>query len=188
MLGVRVTDSAYPVLDLGELGARAPFLTPSAAGFYEENAVVCLVHNGHRSGTPLQVAAGGESSGIDLRWSEERAGTLHRCYADLVKATEFGACAIALLLIHELTPFVAVEQAMRGTTVDYYLAESATDDTLVFNRSARLEVSGILAAAKGNTVAARLDSKRHRHKPESDLPTLVAIVEFGLPQATLEEI
>ena len=129
-----------------------------------------------------------ESYQFVLRWAGEVDTHMERCYRDLVQATEYAACAIGLLLVENLTEFVGVEQAVRGSTVDYYLADKYDDDDLPFNHAARLEVTGILAETEHNTIQKRINVKKRRHEPEQDLPTLVAVVEFGEPKAVLEEI
>ena len=101
-------------------------------------------------------------------------------YLDDKKLVDFGACAIALLLIPKLTDYRAIQQSALGTTIDYYLAPQDQNGDLIFNHAARLEVSGILKESETNTVENRIKSKLRRLK-ESRLPTYVIIVEFSQP-------
>jgi hypothetical protein len=109
---------------------------------------------------------------------------MRKSHADLVQASEFGACAIAFLVVREILDLVPVEQAERGTHVDFYLAPEAVgeskDETLIFNQKARLEVSGLLKESGSNTVDGRTKAKLDRLQADG-LPTLIAIVEFGAP-------
>lgn len=82
-----------------------------------------------------------------------------------------------------------VQQAQKGTTVDYYLASKQGDDFLIFNNTARLEVSGILSETESNSVEDRIGDKRRRLKPDptSGLPTLISVVEFSQPWSKVVE-
>ena len=87
--------------------------------------------------------------------------------------TVYSPCAIVLLLIQEFTEFTAIEQSVIGTTIDYYLGHQNQNDNLIFNNTARLEVSGILEENKKNTVENRIKRKLNRLKPENNLPDFV---------------
>jgi len=149
--------------------------------------MVCFDSQGHRSGIGLEVVYRDSNEAYQVYWSGEVTRELIRAYADLVQATESAACAIALLIIQELTEFTGVEQATRGTTVDYYLAPQNRGGDLIFNRAARLEASGILEEKGTNTVERRIKDKVKRLKREHDLPTFIAIVEFKQPWAKVVE-
>jgi hypothetical protein len=104
-------------------------------------------------------------------------------YALTTRTIDDAACAIALLLVRELTEYTAISKARIGTTVDYYLISKKQNTDLLFNEAeARLEVSGILSETKNNTVTARIKEKRERLAPE-DMPTFIVIVEFSNPYA-----
>jgi hypothetical protein len=104
-------------------------------------------------------------------------------YAPTTRTIDDAACAIALLLIRELTEYTAVSKARVGTTVDYYLIPKTQNTNLIFNEAeARLEVSGILSETKSNTVKARIKEKRER-LTKNDMPTFIVIVEFSNPYA-----
>jgi hypothetical protein len=109
----------------------------------------------------------------------------HGTYADLHEATEYGACGIALIVATKLTGMSSVERSARGTGVDYWLGDGRTGSG-VFQRAARLEVSGIL---NGNSakIAVRLSDKLSQTSlsDQVGLPAYVAVVEFGTPEARL---
>jgi hypothetical protein len=100
------------------------------------------------------------------------------------------ACAIALLIIPELTNLLAVEQSATGDGVDYYLSDPNSNDDLIFNHAAHLEVSGIFAETEANTVDRRIATKRRRiaklaassTSDTTELPTYICIVEFSHPK------
>ena len=103
-------------------------------------------------------------------------------YADLQEATEYGACGIALLVAVRLTGMSRVEQSAKGTGVDYWLGPDVSGQG-IFQRAARLEVSGILDG-DSSKIAARLNVKlrQTRRSDESNLPAYIAIVEFRRPE------
>ncbi len=170
-----------PVITLESLGNGIPVMQPEAVGFYKQNCMVCFHLQGHRSGVPLRVHTEDSENTFEILWNGKVTEQMLRSYADLTRATDNAACAIALLLIRELTDFTTIEQSYIGTTIDYYLAPKIQDETLIFNHSARLEVSGILKENKKNTVQARVNRKIKRLKSENDLPSYIVVVEFSEP-------
>ncbi|HSN87169.1 MAG TPA: hypothetical protein VL025_10455, partial [Thermoanaerobaculia bacterium] len=96
---------------------------------------------------------------------------------DRGKATENGACGIAILAIQALTSREVLKQAMVGTGFDYWLVSGQSG--FPFQGAARLEVSGI---RKGDERAlrARIQQKlRQTERSGQGSPLLVAVVEFG---------
>jgi hypothetical protein len=170
-----------PILNLEALGDGVPVMPTDAVGFYKQNCMVCFHNQGHQSGVMLKVVHESNNAFFRIFWTEEVDEQLLRSYADLRRATDNAACAIALLLIRELTSLTGIAQACIGSTVDYYLTEKGADNNLIFNNAARLEVSGILREAEGNTVDCRIKRKIQRLRPQGDLKTYIVIVEFGQP-------
>ncbi len=133
------------------------------------------------------------ANGIPVCWIGEVTNELMRQYAGTsrklndyaltTRTIDDAACAIALLLVRELTEYTAISKARIGTTVDYYLISKNQNTDSFFNEAeARLEVSGILSETKNNTVTARIKEKRERLAPE-DMPKFIVIVEFSNPYA-----
>ena len=180
-------------LRLEDLARDIPVLTAAAAAFYQENCVVCLVEGGHQSGVALEVLFEGTSEIVNVQWQETVTPQMLRAYADKNKRVDFAACAIALLLIKAFTPYVTIEQSATGNGIDYIMQRADSDDELIFNNGAYLEVSGIGVENTANTIADRLQSKRRRLQRQAksanarvaDLPTYICIVEFGTPQAVM---
>ncbi|MBD3309540.1 hypothetical protein GF348_24385 [candidate division KSB3 bacterium] len=110
-------------------------------------------------------------------------------HADLQEAVEFAACAVTFLVVPVLTELTTIRQAVRGTTVDYYLAPLDNEDSLIFNNAARLEISGILVENDNNSVENRIRGKLKRLKqdPSGALPTFISVVEFGQPWSKVVE-
>ena len=117
-----------------------------------------------------------------LRWcdvNEQDEGT----WADLQEATEYGAYGVAIILALRLTQTPRVERSAKGTGVDYWVGDGK-DRRGIFQRTARLEVSGILRGDEGK-IAARLREKLSQTKRSNStgLPVYVVIVDFGRPEA-----
>jgi len=127
-----------PVIELTALQEGLPALTPAAGLQLAEAAAICLEEQGHGREIVLNV-----SGTWVRRYRLIRPAVtdqMRRCYNDADEATEWGACGIALLLLHYLTGFAVVERSRRGTGFDYWLGEG---DTSPFQRKAKLEESGV---------------------------------------------
>lgn len=174
-------------LNLNSLHEDIPVISYDAMGFYVENCVVCLEHQGHQNNTDLSIDHQGKSYIATISWTMVINDSVRRAYQDLNRATDFGAVTIALLLVRELTDYTTVEQSAIGTTVDYYLSRKTDEPTLIFNHAARLEVSGILQENESNTIQRRIQEKKRRLIPDTRLPTFIVIVEFSTPQSKIVE-
>ncbi len=168
-------------LQLESLSDGVPVIPADAVAFYKHNCMVCLHHNGHGSPVLVSVEYEQQNTSFEIAWLGETTERLMQQYREPTSAVNFAACAIALMLVREMTEFTAVEQSAIGTTIDYYLSFQEQDDMLIFNHAARLEVSGILAESSQNTVDGRIREKLRRLKPEGSLPDIVAVVEFSRP-------
>ena len=137
-----MAEHANPVLDLNELSAGIPALTPGLAQVHAECAALCLEDQGHAETVELLVS-GTECDRFDLiRMTVTN--NMRRAHADEQRATELGACGVAFLLAPVITGLTAIQQAAKGGGFDYWLGPSNQPlDILVFQNSARLEVSGI---------------------------------------------
>ena len=157
-----------------------PGLTTSGGGCLAETAGVCLESQGHESGVKLSVR-GHLSESIKLRW-EPVTDQMHRCWADDQEATEFGACGIAALLIHEFTDLTVTERSVKGTGFDYWLGTKSSEAPL-FQEKARLEVSGI---RNGDDFALRRRVKEKTEqtkRSDGTLPAYIIVVEFSTPRS-----
>lgn len=85
---------------------------------------------------------------------------------DVKEATEFGATALAILLLLKFTDFTYVIRAYQGTGIDYWLGTGDYTSELLptSSRKGRLEISGILNERKSNTVNMRINQKKKQVK------------------------
>jgi hypothetical protein len=108
---------------------------------------------------------------------------MRRCWNDKEYTTEQGAYGIALLLIQRLTDFTVIERSRRGTGFDYWLGTTSKSEDLPFQKSARLEVSGIRRGG-ASQIRTRATLKMAQVKStDSPVPAYVVIIEFSQPLA-----
>ena len=110
---------------------------------------------------------------------------LRSTHSDAQDATEWGACGLAILIICDLTPYTIVERAWKGGGFDYWLGNK--DDPL-FQKRARLEVSGILDGDK-SAINTRIKLKLSQSdaSDNTETPAYAIVVEFGKPTARIEK-
>src|SRR4051794_21278410 len=122
-----------------ELAAGNLGISARSGAALAESAEFCLHHNHHAE--PVQLKLSGDIAGRGcLEWAAPEAISASRTYGDLKRATEDGACAVAIVVVTQTERIPAVMKASQGTGFDYWL--TSNDDTNLF--LARLEVSGIL--------------------------------------------
>jgi hypothetical protein len=143
--------------------------------FLAEAASFCIDKEGHALISTLEVV-GDHSAIFDLRRMPVD-DQMVRAFKDPQEATEFGAEGIAISLVSELTSFQAVERAVTGTGIDYWLANKDDDE---LNFAARLEVSGIQSGGeveRKNRVRGKL--KQTDQSDDRRIPAMVIVVEFS---------
>lgn len=138
----------------------------------------------HVSGHPenvLLMIEGDLQDTVGIHWQDDYNEQKGRTYADMQYTTEHGAVCLSVMLITCLNPYTVIERSRKGTGFDYWLGDK---NSLLFQKKARLEVSGIL---KGDD---SLLKSRHAAKVEqtskSDelrIPAYVSVVEFSKPKA-----
>jgi hypothetical protein len=169
---------SFDALKDGRLGVSSAY-----GSFLAEAASQCLYRNDHPDPVLLEVT-GDKCVHGNLTWGEFD-GRHHGTWADAQEATEYGAYGVAILVALPLTRTSRVQRSAKGTGIDYWLGDGL-DERGIFQRTARLEVSGILKG-KEVEIAARLREKLVQIK-QSDLTTLpgyVVIVSFATPEARL---
>jgi hypothetical protein len=169
---------SFESLKNGALGISAAY-----GSFLAEAASYCLHLRKHSNPVRLLLTGNYSSSGV-FQW-DNTAGGLSRTYADLQEGTEYGACAIAIVVAVHLIGIAHVERSAKGTGIDYWLGQG-NEETGIFQRAARLEVSGIFEGSESK-ISARL-KKKLSQTARSDrtlLPAYIAIVEFGSPETRL---
>ncbi|MCA1839895.1 MAG: hypothetical protein LC723_06140 [Actinobacteria bacterium] len=145
-----------------------------------EAAAVVLEEQGHPVTATLELA--GKVAATPTIVRPEVTDQMRRTWHDDQEATEMGACATAIAIIEQLEGLSVMKRSRKGTGFDYWLGQA--DDSL-FESRARLEVSGIRQGGT-SSVSRRLKEKRAQiSSVPSHLPGLVAVVEFGQPQAQI---
>lgn len=166
-----------PTQNLSEVSNGIPRLSPSILSSFVEAASVCFENQGNKSGTNL-VVVGDLEQQIVLTW-DEVTEQMKRSYRDLEEAVEWGATVISFVLVRRFTEYTIIERSYKGTGFDYWLG--SPKDPL-FQRKARLEVSGILKETPSNSVKSRTKAKlKQINKIKTELPGIVVIVEFTRP-------
>jgi hypothetical protein len=151
-----------------------------------EAAAVCLDDQEHPQTVALQID-GIQSCVIDLQWNTID-DTIRRFNADQEIATEYGAYGIVALILPYLTRFTIVERSIKGKSFgfDFWLG-SIDDPNTLFQRKARLEVSGIRRGSE-TMIQSRVNMKLKQITPSDAVaPGYVAVVEFGTPNARIIE-
>ncbi|MHB9131556.1 MAG: hypothetical protein ACYDBB_10770 [Armatimonadota bacterium] len=161
------------------LGTGAPALTPAQGEVLAHSAAISLESCTHHSGVSITVD-GDFSAQYRLRW-RPTTDQMRRCYNDEEVATEHGAYGIAILLLRDLAGYTVVERSRKGTGFDYWLGD---DDDLLFQKKARLEVSGS-RSQNATTLTSRVKQKVKQTAPSDNtgLPAYIAVVGFADPCA-----
>lgn len=145
-----------------------------------EAAAVCLDDCSHPR--PVRITVDGDASAVfDLQWRavDDRD---RRTWADEGVATEYGACAIAILVVRLTRGHTVLQRSRKGTGFDYWMGDSTS---MPFTEKARLEVSGIRRGSS-RAVSARVKQKvRQISVSSGNLPGIVVVFEFGTPLARM---
>jgi hypothetical protein len=164
------------LVDLPTLNAGIPELSLGVCANLAEAASVCLDDQSHGMKTDLTVDGDYSLTAIVTRLLVT--DLMKRSHNDEEKATENGACGIAILLMKQLTKYTVIDQSRKGTGFDYWLGNKDEDP---FKNSARLEVSGIRKGSR-STLANRINIKMDQiNKSNRNLPAYIVVVEFGAP-------
>lgn len=163
-------------LKFSTLKRGLPGVTRPVANSYVQAAEVCLLHHGHHRRIQLTVD-GDFIETFGLKWRVPTNQT-RRSWADLQEATERGASAIAFLLMLELTDYTVIERSRKGTGFDYWLGKH---EQPLFQRSARLEISGMLSGSASLIDSRVRQKKSQTQRSDGALPAFVVVVEFGTP-------
>ncbi|MEL6590913.1 MAG: hypothetical protein AAFQ87_00185 [Bacteroidota bacterium] len=167
------------MIQLERLQEGLPAISPAFGAFLVEACQVCLAQAEHESGVELGVI-GDINDQLALQWEGELTEQIRNSWLDLGEATEYGATAMAILLVLALTDLTVVGRSVKGTGFDYWLgpAESSRESER-FEEKVRLEISGILSGDL-KLIERRVKAKL-RQTQRSDhlgLPALVIVTEF----------
>jgi len=155
-----------------------PGWSKAFGGLCAEAASVCLEKQGHINSSTLHID-GDYSHKFEISWSEVT-DEMHRFQNDDQVAIEFGAYGISALIIPKLTNLTIIERSKKGTGFDFWLG-SIDDPAPLFQKKARLEVSGIGNGTEKD-IKSRVNTKLKQITPsDGSLPGYVSIVEFSAP-------
>jgi len=157
-----------------------PAITPAYGEALAEAGAVCFEDQGHLNGVELAVS-GSFTATFKIYWPEVT-GQMLRCWNDEEFTTEQAAYGLSFLLIRALTEHTIIRRSRKGTGFDYWLGREGDEESLPFQNTARLEVSGI---RKGdyNKVKTRVKQKLRQVSPSDrlELPAYIVVVEFRTP-------
>jgi hypothetical protein len=170
------------LLDLQEIAQGYYGLTEICGSHLLEGCIAALWQHDHSNNLKLTLT-GSISKTFELKYPEEKkTSQLANSWKDRDDATEYGAACIGILLAQKLTQFEVIERAVKKTGIDYWIGNS--EDGILFQKKARLEVSGIF---RGNDadIDARYSKKSHQTDPSDNtmLPAYISITEFSKPRS-----
>ena len=144
--------------------------------------------NGHKSGVILKVS-GYYQTDIILKWQTTLTAETILGWKDIKETTEYGATAIALLLMLELGDCNFAERLPQGGIGDYFLKKEVLSNNQAKNEIF-LEISGIFKESKQNSINIRINQKKKQlaKKSTNNLNVFIAIVEFTNPKAKIVKI
>lgn len=172
-------------LILDSLNAGIPTLTHVKAAVLKEACIWCLKKCEHENGVKIMCTICDDNASYSIKWnSDVDIEGIFRAY-NSDDAVEYGAEALALLLIRDKSDFTAIERAVKPSGIDYWLGYKEKDKTSLFSmKDARLEISGILREKGSNTINSRIKTKLKQIEASDYIfPVFVSIIEFSHPKA-----
>jgi hypothetical protein len=175
-------------IDLDALESCTPQLSPAFRAYAAEACVVALSSHRHASGVemPTDLPTGPAHSCVE--WTQPITQPALNTHRDARKRTDFAACAIALSLQPQISPYLATIVSETGDRIDFLLG--SPDPLNFLDPEAFLEVSGIDSETDANTVSQRVRSKIQRlNRPggpgSGNGNVYVTVVEFSRPRAVV---
>lgn len=168
-------------LDLNDIKNGFPGLTKAIGASLYEGCIVSLERSGHKSNDAILYVDGEKKATHRLNWDDIYDEQLNRSWADQTEATEYGAVCIIILIAIKNTGYTVIERAVKGDGFDYWLGDH---DSMLFQKKARLEISGIFKGNDGMVKARYKQKIKQTNLSDSQgLPAYVGIVEFSKPIA-----
>lgn len=174
-------------LDLDQLNEGLPTLTSNWGRFLSEAALFCLTQNQHTNNVDLHILDRQDQI-YKIRWGFTLDDRASSSYADHSEATEYGATCIAILLVINITDNKTIERAVKGNGFDYWVGNVDDNQNLLFQRKARLEISGIMKGNESN-VKSRTKEKINQTDISDNMkiPAYISVIEFSKPMASFVE-
>ena len=160
-------------------------VTQAFGTFLVEAAMYCLEENGHQGKAYLKITGDFEDY-VLLEWSDTLTEEVKSSWVDKNEATEYGATAIAMLIILSFTQFDIFRRTRGGT--DYVLAKSESSTLNKKPDICYLEISGIWKENKTNSLNMRLNLKKKQvGKTVINAPAFIVVTEFGNPKTKISK-
>ena len=170
------------MLDLNELSAGLPAITPPYGSILAEAGGYCFESVGHKPGDSI-IIQGDYEKEYTLLWPTID-DQVRRCWNDPEVTTEHGAVGVAILLAKKEIGYDVIERSRKGTGFDYWLGNEEDNP---FQNKARLEISGI-RNGNNSQIRSRVKTKIKQTDPSDGmLPAFVIIVEFSKPLAEVRK-
>ena len=162
-----------------------PKLSPELVLCKSKAAAVCLQSVGKQTGVQLQVT-GSIVETLCLNWSELNEIDFDS-FADMQETTEWGAEAIAFIVVNEFTDYQVIKRSCKGTGFDYLLSNKDCD--LFQDVQAKLEVSGIKELKNSSELKYRVKEKVTQASQKfTNLPVLVIVTAFSAPNSEVSHV
>ena len=174
-------------LDLEILRTGILGLTQEFGSFCLQACTVCLENSNHLNGVSA-ILTETYPDNLQLNWTSIVDQQVIRNWKDLQEATEYGATAIAILLVKELTEFNCIERSSKGLGFDYWLGEE--DNFGLFQNKAKLEISGILKETETNSLEIRTKIKENQTMKSAflNMNAHICVTEFSNPKCAYKVI
>ncbi len=176
--------------DLSSENAKRPSWNKVFGDLCAQAASMCIEDRGHSLCVEIEVD-GDYNEKFELH-SFRLTETDKAYHNDMERSAEFGAYGLSALIIPEITDYTIIEVAKKGTGFDFWLGPINSDENILFQNKARLEVSGILSGDKADIqrrVSIKLKQisrsrvsiklKQISRSDDQGLPGYVSVVEFG---------
>ncbi|MBR6276858.1 MAG: hypothetical protein IKR31_08030 [Prevotella sp.] len=167
-------------MDITDIRKGLPGISSIAAQQLYETFEVCMHVSKHPEDVKL-VVEGDVQKVVDIHWQDEYNDQKERTYADMQYTTEHGAICLSVMLTTSFTPYTIIERSRKGTGFDYWLGDK---NSILFQKKARLEVSGILNG--DDAVMKSRHASKVMQTDKSDnlhLPAYISVIEFSRPKA-----
>ncbi|WP_163423295.1 hypothetical protein [Flagellimonas sp. CMM7] len=172
------------ILDLTELElGKHHNLTPAMGANLSHAAAVCINDRGHSKNTSA-TGKGVYTRNYILKRCDVT-DEIKRTWEDMQEATEEGACGVALVQVAKESKYQVIERSRKGTGIDYWLGDN---DSFLFQRKARLEVSGSLNGDEGElNKRLKIKIEQTKQSDSTKLPVIIVIVGFAQPMMLTAE-
>lgn len=176
-------------LNLDILKEGIPGITPAIGAFMHEAILVAMAKHKHQSGVVLKVGGAFEED-LTLLWKLTPNKEIISAWKNEADIASYAAVGLSLLLMISLTNYKSFELAEYGTGIDYWMDGNLSIPSKVFQRKARLEISGIFNETTSNSIQMRINVKKKQIKKSDStkLSAWIAVVAFNSPKSKIEKI